>query len=142
MIGHIESYDSERQAGVIKSEDQIFEFHIDDWIAEVPPDVGDDISFDLENGVVSNVNLVGAYLEKPKPVKFKYLAAVMSLLFGWAGLHRFYLGYYRIGFIQIVLTALLLRTGFIVFVPQWGFIEAILLASGKFDKDAKGRPLK
>jgi TM2 domain-containing membrane protein YozV len=142
MIGHIESFDLDSQTGVIKSEDKLFEFHIDDWAADVPPDVGDDIRFDLKDGKTSNVNLLGVSLEKPKAVKYKYLAAVMALLFGWAGLHRFYLGYYRIGFIQIVLTAILLRAGFIVFVPQWGFVEALLLFSGKFDKDAKGRPLK
>lgn len=142
MIGHIETYDPDKQTGVIKSEDKFFEFNMDNWVADVLPDVGDDVRFDLEDGIVSKVNLVGAYLEKPQAVKFKYLAAVMALLFGWAGLHRFYLGYYRIGFIQIVLTAILLRAGFIVFVPQWGFVEALLLFSGKFDKDAKGRPLK
>jgi TM2 domain-containing membrane protein YozV len=142
MIGHIESYDADRQTGVIKSEGKFFEFHIDNWIADVPPDVGDDVRFELEGDQVSQVNLVGSYLEKPPAVKFKYLAAIMALLFGWAGLHRFYLGYYRIGLIQIVLTAILLRAGFIVFVPQWGFVEALLLFSGKFDKDAKGRPLR
>lgn len=142
MIGHIESYDLDRQTGVIKSEDKFFEFHITDWVAGVPPDVGDDVRFDLEGDKVSNVTLAGIYLEKPKGVKFKYLAAILALLFGWVGLHRFYLGYYRIGLIQIVLTAILLRAGFIVFVPQWGFVEALLLVSGKFDKDAKGRPLK
>lgn len=142
MIGHIESFDPGKQTGVIKSEDRFFEFHMDDWDAEVPLDVGDDVRFDLEGDKVSHVNLVGAYLEKPPAVKYKYLAAILALLFGWAGVHRFYLGYYRLGFVQIVLTAILLRAGFIVFVPQWGFVECLLLFSGKFDKDAKGRPLK
>lgn len=142
MIGQIESYDPDQQTGVIKSEGKTFEFHIDDWIAEVPPDAGDDVRFELENGMITQITLVGAYLDKPKAVKFKYLAAVLSLLFGWVGLSRFYLGYYRVGFIQILLTAILLRAGFIVFVPQWGFVEALLLVSGKMDRDAKGRPLR
>ncbi|MGZ8194851.1 MAG: TM2 domain-containing protein [Methylosarcina sp.] len=142
MIGHIESYDPEQQAGVIKSGEESFGFHINSWVADVPPDTGDDVTFELEDGNVSRISLVGAYLEKPKAVKSKYLAGVLSLLFGWAGLSRFYLGDYRIGFVQIILTAILLRSGFIVFVPQWGFVESILLFSGKMDKDAKGRPLK
>jgi TM2 domain-containing membrane protein YozV len=142
MIGHIESYDPEQQAGVIKSGEESYSFRIDSWVADVPPDTGDDVTFELEDGNASRISLVGAYLEKPKAVKYKYLAGVFSLLFGWAGLSRFYLGDYRIGFVQIILTAILLRSGFIVFVPQWGFVEAILLFSGKIDKDAKGRPLK
>lgn len=142
MIGHIESIDAERRAGVIASEGISHEFDLDNWIADVPPDPGDDVKFELEDGVVKQVDLVGAYLEKPKAVKYKYLAAALSLFFGWAGVARFYLGYYRLGVIQIVLSLILLRAGFFIFVPQWGFVEAMVLFSGKFDKDAKGRPLK
>jgi hypothetical protein len=142
MIGHIESYDTEQQTGMIKSGEETFQFHIDDWLADVPPDTGDDVTFELVEGRPGHITLVGAYLEKPKAVKFKYLAGALSLFFGWAGLSRFYLGDYRIGFVQILLTAILLRSGFVVFVPQWGFVEAILLFSGKMDKDAKGRPLR
>lgn len=142
MIGHIESFDPDIRAGVIKCEGAFYQFHIDDWAADVPPEAGDDVRFELDDGKAVQVNLVGAFLEKPKAVKYRFLAAFMSLLFGWAGLNRFYLGYYRIGFIQIILTVILFYSGFIVFVPQWGFVEAILLFSGKFDKDAKGRPLK
>lgn len=142
MIGHIESFDPGQQTGVIVSEGISYEFHLDDWIADVPPDVGDDVRFELENGSIKGVDLVGAYIEKPAPVKSKILAGILSLLFGWVGLSRFYLGYYRIGLIQVALTVFLLQAGFVVFVPQWGFVEAILLFSGKLDRDAKGRPLK
>lgn len=142
MIGKIASFDSETGIGAVDSEEQTYPFALGDWIDNVPPEAGDDIGFDLENGKAVRVSLVGAYLEPPKAVKYKYLAAVLSLLGGWAGLSRFYLGYYRLGFIQIILTAILVRAGFMVFVPQWGFVEAVLLASSKFDRDAKGRPLK
>ncbi|MGR9086027.1 MAG: TM2 domain-containing protein [Gammaproteobacteria bacterium] len=142
MIGHIENFDPDQQTGTIKSGDDTYEFHIDDWTADVPPDAGDDVRFELEDGKSRQITLVGAYLDQPKAVKFKYLAATLSLLFGWAGLSRFYLGYYRMGFIQLLLSAILLRSGFIVFVPQWGFVEALLLVAGKFDRDAKGRPLR
>lgn len=142
MIGHIQTYDPEQQSGVIISEGTSYEFHLDDWIADVPPDTGDDVRFELENGVIKEITLVGAYMEKPDPVKNKIIAGTLSLLLGWAGLSRFYLGYYRIGLIQIALTFFLLQAGFVVFVPQWGFVDAILLFSGKLDRDAKGRPLK
>ncbi len=137
MIGHIESYEPDSQTGVIKSEDKFFAFHIDDWIADVPPDLGDDVNFDATDTTASNINLVGAYLEKPTAVKYKYLAAALALVLGFAGVHRFYLGHYKMGLAQIAVT--LATQGYGVL---WGFIEAVLLFGGHINKDAKGRPLK
>jgi len=138
MIGHIESYDADSQTGVIKSEEQSIAFHIDDWLPQVPPEQGDDVNFDLkEDHAAANVNLVGAYLEPPKAVKYKYLAGVLGLLFGFAGVHRLYLGYYKMALAQLILTALTHGYGVL-----WGFIEAILIIGGQINKDAKGRPLK
>jgi TM2 domain-containing membrane protein YozV len=85
---------------------------------------------------------VGAYLEPPKAVKYKYLAAVLALFLGWTGAHRFYLGFYRLGITQIILTVILYVTGLPGFAALWGFIEAVLLFGGQIYQDAKGRPLK
>ena len=142
MIGKIASFDSDVGTGLIESEGQTYPFAIQDWVHQVPPEADDDVRFEVEEGKTVRVGLVGAYREEPKAVKYKYLAGILSLLFGWAGLSRFYLGYYKIGFIQILLTVFLVRAQFMVFVPQWGFVEAILLFASKFDRDAKGRPLK
>jgi len=38
MIGHIESYDPDSQTGAIKSGEAAFSFHLDDWVAQLPPD--------------------------------------------------------------------------------------------------------
>lgn len=142
MIGQIETYDPDTQTGEIKSEGTLFTFHLNDWVADVPPDEGDDVNFDAEGTIASNINLVGAYLEPPKAVKYKYLAAVLALFLGWAGVHRLYLGFYRLALIQIALTAILYLTGLPGFAALWGFIECILLFGGQINKDAKGRPLK
>ena len=137
MIGHIENYDPESQTGVIKSEEKYYTFHFDDWTAEVPPDVGDDVNFDAEETLARKINLVGAYLAPPKAVKYKYVAAVLALFLGFTGLHRFYLGFYWLGLAQLALTAATVGYG-----ALWGFIEAVLLFAGHINKDAKGRPLK
>lgn len=138
MIGHIESYDNERQTGAIKSEDEFYEFHLDDWTSDTQPEVGDDVDFmPEEDGSASSVGPVGAYLHDLKPVKNHYLAGALGLLFGAIGIHRFYLGFYGLGIAQIVVTYL---TG--GFGVVWGFVEAILLLGGQINKDAKGRPLK
>lgn len=142
MIGKIANFDPEAGNGVIESEGQTYPFVVTDWAEGVPPEADDEVRFELEDGNAVRIGLLGVNGEEPKAVKYKYLAGLLSLLFGWAGLGRIYLGYYRMGVIQIILTALLFRAGFMVFIPQWGFVEAVLLFASKFDRDAKGRPLK
>ncbi|MGJ0515607.1 MAG: TM2 domain-containing protein [Methylomicrobium sp.] len=142
MIGKIASFDSEAGMGMIDSEGQTYPFEVKDWAEGVPPEADDEVRFELEAGNAVRVGLLGVSREEPKAVKSKYIAGLLSLLFGWAGLSRFYLGYYKVGFIQVLLTLFLVYAKFMVFVPQWGFVEAVLLFSSKFDRDAKGRPLK
>ena len=139
MNGNIANYDPETQSGTIKYNDKVFTFKLDDWQAEgIVPEEGDDIEFDQgDEDTAKNVRLIGAFLEKPKAVKSKYIAALLGVLLGWLGLHRFYLGHYKIGFIQIVVT--LLTGGF---GALWGFIEGVLIFAGHINIDAKGRPLK
>ena len=137
MIGHIESYDPESKTGVVKSEENSYTFHLDDWAAQVPPDPDDDVNFEAEGTIARKINLVGAYLAPPKAVKYKYVAAVLALFLGFTGLHRFYLGFYWLGIAQLALTAATVGYG-----ALWGFVEAILLFTGRIEKDAKGRPLK
>lgn len=137
MLGHIESYEERFQTGVIKHNDQFYEFHIDQWTANEPPKVGDDVDFDHEDGTVIEVGPVGAYLVESKPVKSRLLAALLGIILGALGAHRIYLGFYGLGIAQILVT--LITGGFGV---VWGFIEGVLIFAGHINKDAKGRLLK
>lgn len=137
MLGHIESYDERCQTGVIKANKQFFEFHIDQWNAEELPKAGDDVDFDMDNGEVTEVAPVGAYLVAMQPVKSQLIAALLGIVFGALGLHRFYLGFWGIGLTQL---ALLYMVG--GFAVVWGFIEGVLIFTGHIHKDAKGRLLK
>ncbi|BBL56733.1 hypothetical protein MKFW12EY_03460 [Methylomonas koyamae] len=137
MLGHIESYDERCQTGVIKYQNQFYEFHIDQWTSQEPPKSGDDVDFDHDDGKVSEVSPVGAYLMEVKPVKSRMLAALLGIAFGAIGLHRIYLGFYMLGLLQTLVT---LGTG--GFGVMWGFIEGVLIFTGHIDKDAKGRHLK
>ncbi|WP_150050313.1 MULTISPECIES: NINE protein [Methylomonas] len=137
MLGHIESYDERCQTGVVKHEDRFYEFHIDHWTSQEAPRVGDDVDFDHENGEVTEIGPVGAYLTQVKPVKNHLIAALLGIIGGGFGLHRFYLGFWGLGVTQIAVTVMFGGFGFV-----WGFIEGVLIFTGHIRKDAKGRQLK
>ena len=138
MIGHIESYDDERQTGAIKCEEGFYEFHIDEWNADAEPKVGDEVDFvQEEDGSAINVGLIGKYVKNMQAVKNHYIAGVLGLVLGFAGVHRIYLGFYSIAIVQILLTYFTAGYG-----VMWGFIEGVLLIGRQINKDAKGRPLK
>ncbi|MGO4382722.1 NINE protein [Specibacter sp. RAF43] len=71
--------------------------------------------------------------------KSKIVAGILGILLGYLGIHRFYLGYTKIGIIQIVVTFLTFGLG-----GLWGFIEGIMILVGAdpFKRDAAGIPLK
>lgn len=143
MIGVIKDYDTETQTGTISNGKEDFQFEIGEWIANAPPEQGDNVKFDLRGIKPFNINLYAATLDKGGAVKRKYLAMFLAFFFGYVGAHRFYLGYYRLGVIQIIVnTLLIVVAGLPGYAFLWGFVEAILLLGGHIDKDALGRPLK
>ncbi len=142
MIGVIQNYDPETQAGAISNGKELFQFGIGDWIAGAPPEQGDHVTFDLRGVKACNINLYVATLDKGKAVKRKFFAILLAFLFGYVGAHRFYLGYYRIAITQIIVNTLLVFAGVPAYAFLWGFVDAILILGGHVDKDAQGRPLK
>ena len=60
MIGHIENFHPDTQTGTIKNETETYTFHLDDWVAQVPPDIGDDVIFENEGSAARKIDLVGA----------------------------------------------------------------------------------
>jgi len=72
--------------------------------------------------------------DAPFPPRSRWVTGLLGLCFGWAGVHRFYLGYNLIGVFQFIV----MFTGI---GALWGMIEGlIILANGQF-RDALGRPL-
>ena len=71
--------------------------------------------------------------------KSKLAAGLLGIFLGGFGVHRFYLGFTRIGVIQIIVTLVTCGLGSI-----WGFIEGILYLVGAngYTTDADGRPLR
>lgn len=137
IIGQIESYDSEKKTGIVKSQDDFFEFDAVSWVSTVPPDSGDEVTFEVNEGIVVNMRLVAETMKPVEGVKRRWIATTLAFFLGAIGAHRFYLGFYKLGLAQFVFTALTQGYGLL-----WGFIDAILLFAGHINKDAKGRPLK
>lgn len=137
IIGQIESYDSEKKIGIVKDQDEFFEFDEASWVSSVPPDSGDEVTFELNDGVVINMRLVAEAIKPVQAVKSRWIATLLALFLGAVGVHRFYLGFYKLGLIQLAVTVLTQGYGVV-----WGVVEAILLFAGHIHKDAKGRPLK
>ncbi len=76
----------------------------------------------------------------PDPqAKSKIAAGLLGVFLGGFGIHRFYLGFTKIGIIQIVVTVLTCGIG-----ALWGFVEGILYLVGAngWTTDASGRPLR
>lgn len=75
--------------------------------------------------------------EPPKfPPRSRWVAGILGVFLGALGIHRFYLGYTRIGIIQIVLTMFTGGTA-----GLWGFVEGILILAGIWGEDVYGRPV-
>ena len=138
MQGQITKYHKEHQRGYIASGQDTYIFSSKDWTEDFMPYSGCLVEFDYEDKKLSNVSLLGEY-KGPigEPVKSKMIAGILGILLGWAGAHRFYLGFYKIGLIQIIVTAATLGIG-----TFWGFIEGVLILAGRIEMDAKRHPLK
>lgn len=138
MIGHIVRYDPNTQRGIIASSRKTYNFGPDVWMFESPPYNGCHVEFEATPEGPKNITLLGEYNPPSgEPVKSRIIAGILGLLLGWIGVHRFYLGFYKIGFFQIVVTAVTLGAGAV-----WGLADAALILSGNIDRDGQNRPLK
>mgnify|MGYP002619169924 CR=1 FL=1 len=96
----------------------------------------------------SNASQIEYYLNENKYIvneksKSKLLAIFLSLFLGTMGIHRFYLGYIKIGIVQFILWVLGFFTGGITWIitEVWSFIEFILIFINKI-KDSNGNELE
>ncbi len=137
MLGKVVSYDEESETGVIKCGTSHFSFSKSVWREETPPAEGDDVFLNQRRNKVLDVHSAAEYMPKGDPVKSKWIAGVLGILLGFLGMGRFYLGYYKIGFLQLLATVVTLGFG-----AMWGFVDGVMIITGQVIKDAQNRPLK
>ncbi len=73
-----------------------------------------------------------------EPTKSKLAAGLLGIFLGGLGIHRFYLGYTKLGIIQILVTVFTCGLG-----SLWGLVEGILIIAGStITTDASGKALR
>ncbi len=137
MKGVIVDFEEDSQTGVIRSHKKLFMFAMTQWESEGNPVVGTEVEFQIENGKATEVCYLYDFVIRREAVKKRIIAGLLAIGLGWLGVHRFYLGYYKIGLLQILFTVVTLGFG-----AAWGLVEGFLIITGKFYKDAENRPLR
>lgn len=85
---------------------------------------------------------------KNAKTKSKYLAGFLGIVFGWLGLHNFYLNHHGKAILQLFMTFLSLifmafGGTFFIYIPiVWGFVEGVLILIGLISSDAHGVGVK
>ena len=119
MRGQILVFNEQKEAGAIITEDgRRFLFHINDWQDVVPPDRGMAVSFmlDADNrarqvqlAVPESVAPPGAAMQSSAPPqgrqarpKRKPVITLLALFLGIFGAHRFYMGAWGWGLVQLL----------------------------------------
>ncbi|MBV8685149.1 MAG: TM2 domain-containing protein [Alphaproteobacteria bacterium] len=131
MRGQVLGVDLRTGDGMVAGDDgRRYAFKPTDWAHRGEPAVGMYVDFEIqENRALSVFPVPGT---APVPVvetqaaphsdRNKYVAAVIALLFGPLGIHRFYLGRIGSGIVMLLLSCTIV--GLIVSAP-WAFIDMI-----------------
>lgn len=133
MRGQILVFNEQKEAGAIITDDgRRFLFHINDWQDVVPPDRGMAVSFMLDgDGRARQVQLA---TPEPVPVstaatpplamrpKRKPVITLLALFLGIFGAHRFYMGAWGWGLVQLLGAPLLIGIVAAVLPPLGGLL--------------------
>ncbi len=104
----------------------------------------------VQNSAANNQNQYqNQYQQGYDPRKSRTLAGIFGILFGYFGVHNFYLGYTSKAVIQLcvsIVGLLLSCLGIGIFIVAgiaiWGLVEGIMILAGSINADAKGVPLR
>ena len=138
MRGQVLVFNEQKEAGAIASDDERrFLFHINDWDDVVPPDRGMTVNFMLDaDGRARQVQLAlpdtaaapaaTAAVPSAPPLamrpKRKPVVTLLALFLGFFGAHRFYMGAWGWGLVQLLGVPLVLGILFAVLPPLGGLM--------------------
>lgn len=137
MRGQVLGVDTRTGTGVVTGDDgRRYRFRPEDWAHRGEPAIGMYVDFDVEEDRALTIFPVPATAPAHVPAhtpapqqpalggndRNKYIAAIIALLAGPLGIHRFYLGRTGSGIVMLVLTCTIV--GLFVSVP-WAIIDMI-----------------
>lgn len=73
--------------------------------------------------------------------KSKVAAGLLAIFLGWLGIHRFYMGFTKLGVVMLLLSLLSLGA-LLPLVFLWGLVDGILVFANVIKRDAYGHFLK
>lgn len=145
MRGTVLGVDTRTGDGIVAGEDgRRYAFKPDDWAARGEPAIGMQVDFDTHENraltifpVPGTVPAAAAAYAPPATQgseRDKLIAALLALLFGTLGIHRFYVGRTGSGIAMLLLSCTVI--GLLVTVP-WALIDTIrflVMSNGEFER--------
>jgi len=130
MRGQVLGVDRRRGEGIVAGDDgRRYRFRPDDWAHRGEPAVGMYVDFETESDraltlfpVPGTTPAPAAGDLAPHSDRNKFVAAILALLFGPLGIHRFYLGRTGTGIVMLVLSCTIV--GLLATAP-WAFVDMI-----------------
>lgn len=136
MRGQILVFNEQKEAGAIATDDgRRFLFHINDWQDVLPPDRGMAVSFMLDSdGRARQVQLAMPEAAAPQSAmppaapplaqrpKRKPVITLLALFLGFFGAHRFYMGAWGWGLVQLLAVPVFIGTMFALLPPLGGLL--------------------
>lgn len=143
MRGQVLGVDTRTGDGMVAGEDgRRYAFRPADWAARGEPAVGMQVDFEIKESRALSVFPVPGTMMSPVPAAYdsepdlndrnKFVAALLALLVGPLGIHRFYVGRVGSGIAMLLLSFSVI--GLLVSVP-WALIDMIrylIMSNGEF----------
>ena len=113
MKGHILDFSAEENTGIISGDDgQRYQFVGAEWKSDIAPSRGLTVDFDTEGNAAKAVYRA---LGVPRATKNRQLAGWIAILCGYLGIHKFYLGFPKEGWVYLLVS--LVGGGILLGIP-------------------------
>ena len=130
LKGRVLAFDWRVGTGVISGDDRKkYQFAGMDWRPSYSPQKGMAIVFVPDGSRAREVYAISVAPSQSIQQKSKVVAGLLAVFLGWVGIHKFYLGYYRPGFVLLLVGAIGWGTGTVILglpAVAVGIVEGVI----------------